>query len=147
MSELRNIIERKGTVVHGIRPGASVLDAVDELCRYHIGALLVEEEGGPIGIFSERDILTRVILRRLDPSKTLVRDVMTRDVICIELDSSPEEAMRIMTEQRCRHLPAVENGRIVGMISIGDLVRWVSANQEFEVRILHEYLMEGKYPG
>jgi CBS domain-containing protein len=147
MSELRNILDRKGTDVYAIRPGASVLDAVDELCRHHIGALLVEEKGAPLGILSERDILMRVILRRRDPAATLVRDVMTKDVICVDLDSSPEEAMRIMTEQRCRHLPAVEEGRIAGMISIGDLVRWVSANQEFEVRILQEYLLEGKYPG
>ncbi len=147
MSELRTILERKGTDIHAIRPGASVLDAVDELCRHHVGALLVQDEGTTVGILSERDILSRVILKRRDPATTRVSDVMTHDVVCIDLDSSPEEAMRIMTEQRCRHLPAVEDGRIAGMISIGDLVRWVSANQEFEVRILQEYLLEGKYPG
>jgi CBS domain-containing protein len=147
MSELENILERKGTSVHRIPSSATVLDAVDELCRLHIGALVVEEKETPVGIVSERDVLTRVTLRRLDPAVTRVGDIMTKEVYCVDLDSSPEEAMRIMTEQRCRHLPVFDEGRLVGIISIGDLVRWVSANQEFEVRVLHEYLLEGKYPG
>jgi CBS domain-containing protein len=71
---------------------------------------------------------------------------MTADVICVELDASPSETMRIMTERRCRHLPVVCDGKVVGLVSIGDLVRWASSNQEYEIRMLHEFV-EGRYPG
>src|SRR5579871_5343753 len=98
MSELENILQRKGTIVHRIPSSATVLDAVDELCRLHVGALVVEEKETPVGIVSERDVLTRVTLRRLDPAVTRVGDIMTKEVRCVDLDSSPEEAMRIMTE-------------------------------------------------
>ena len=90
--------------------------------------------------------MNRVVLERRDPSAARVGDVMTKEIVCIGIETSPNEAMRVMTEKRCRHLPVVLDGKLVGMISIGDLVRWASKNQEFEIRMLHEYL-EGRYPG
>ena len=146
METLRPIVETKGTTIHSASPGETVLAAVDEMCRHHVGALLVMDDGAAIGILSERDMLTRVLLQRRDPATTKVADVMTSELVCVELDTSPNEAMRIMTERRCRHLPVVCDGKVIGLISIGDLVRWTSRNQEYEIRLLHEFV-EGRYPG
>ena len=146
METLRPILETKGTTVHSAKPGDTILAAVDEMCRRKIGALLVMDEGTAIGIISERDMLTRVLLERKDPATTKISDVMTREIVCVELDTSQSEAMRIMTERRCRHLPVVCDGKVIGLVSIGDLVRQASRSQEYEIRTLHEYV-EGKYPG
>jgi CBS domain-containing protein len=146
METLRPIVETKGTTIYSAKPGDLVIAAVDEMCRRRVGALLVLEDGVPVGIVSERDMLTRVLLERRDPSKTKVADVMTSEVVCVDLDTSPSEAMRIMTERRCRHLPVVCDGKLASLISIGDLVRWVSQSQEYEIRMLHEFV-EGRYPG
>jgi CBS domain-containing protein len=146
METLRSILETKGTMVHCTSPAALVLAAVDEMCRQHVGALLVMDGESAVGIVSERDLMKRVLLERRDPAATRIDEVMTRDVVCVPVDASPGEAMRIMTERRCRHLPVVVDGKVVGMVSIGDLVRWTSRNDEFEIRMLQEYL-QGRYPG
>jgi CBS domain-containing protein len=145
MESLAFILETKPKAIHTTIPDASVLDAVDEMCRAKVGALLVVRAEQPIGILSERDVLTRVVLRRRDPADTLVAEVMTRDVVCVDVSQSPEQAMAIMTERRCRHLPVVRGSSLVGMISIGDLVRWVSRAQEAQIRMLDEYV-GGAYP-
>lgn len=146
METLRPILESKGTAVHRAKPGDTVLAAVDEMCRLHVGALLVMEDEVAVGMLSERDLLTRVLLERKDPAATTAREVMTSEIVCVDLDTSPNEAMRVMTERRCRHLPVVTDGKIAGVVSIGDLVRWASRNQEYEIRMLHEFV-EGRYPG
>jgi CBS domain-containing protein len=146
MSTIRSILEAKGRDIHTIQPGATILEAVDAMCKVHIGALLVLEGNVVSGIISERDVMCRVILERQEPARTTVADAMTRNVVCIDIDKSVEEAMAIMTERRCRHLPVVVDGKVQGIVSIGDLVRWASRDQEFEIRILHEYV-EGRYPG
>ncbi len=111
-----------------------------------VGAVLVCDGTACSGIFTERDLMTRVILNGLDPTTTRVAEVMTADVACVQPSTPASEAMAIMTERRCRHLPVVEGGEIVGVISIGDLVRWDSRNQAFELRMLTDYI-HGKYPG
>jgi signal-transduction protein with cAMP-binding, CBS, and nucleotidyltransferase domain len=146
METLRPILETKGTTIHQVRPSDTVLSAVDEMCRCHVGALLVMKDETAVGIVSERDLLIRVLLARKDPAKTTVAEVMTSELVCVELDTSPNEAMRVMTERRCRHLPVVCDEKIAGLVSIGDLVRWTSRNQEYEIRLLHDYV-EGRYPG
>ena len=142
---LREILESKGRQIHSIRPDATILDAVDEMCRVHVGALLVGPDR-PLGIVSERDVMCRVILKRLDPATTPVSSVMTKDIVYVDLDGSAEEAMAIMTERRCRHLPVVTNAKVVGVVSIGDLARWASRDQQYEIRMLHDYV-GGVYPG
>ena len=132
--------------VLSISPGAPILDAIDKMCDARVGALLVLDEKHPVGILSERDLLTRVLLRRRDPVHTRVADVMTRDVIAIRSDATSDEAMAIMTQRRCRHLPVVENDKILGIVSIGDMVRWVSRAQAHQIQELEEYV-SGKYPG
>lgn len=146
MESLEMILEDKGRAVYRIGPGATVLDAVDLMCARHVGAVLVCRDDEPVGIFSERDLMRRVILARLDPATTRLEDVMTRDLVCVTPATSPNEAMGMMTRQRCRHLPVTQSGRVVGMISIGDLVRHVSRVQEHEIQMLHEYV-NSAYPG
>ena len=146
MDTVRAILESKGTKVHEANADDRVIVAVDEMCRLHIGALLVTRAGQPVGVISERDLLRRVLLERRDPATTKVSDVMTREVVCIGVEASPGEAMRVMTDRRCRHLPVVLGGSVVGIVSIGDLVRAASRDQEYEIRMLQEYL-SGKYPG
>jgi signal-transduction protein with cAMP-binding, CBS, and nucleotidyltransferase domain len=148
MDTVAHILKDKktGTQVHHTPPHTTVLAAVEAMCAARVGALLVCEGNVPIGIITERDLMSRVILARRDPSATTVAEVMSSDLVAIETATHAEEAMAIMTEKRCRHLPVLAGGEIVGMLSIGDLVRWLSRNQEFEIRRLSDYIA-GKYPG
>jgi signal-transduction protein with cAMP-binding, CBS, and nucleotidyltransferase domain len=145
MSTLSDVIETKGHDVYSTTVHATIDSAVTEMCRVKVGALLVRDDhGGPVGMLSERDLLVRVLLAHKDPHTTTVDEVMTRKIICVELDRTVTEAMAIMTSVRCRHLPVVVNGTVVGIVSIGDLVRVMSGDQEYELRTLHEYV-EGRY--
>jgi IMP dehydrogenase len=147
MDTVATILKEKGSnVVHSVSPDETVLEAVKTMCEAKAGAVLVCEGTGACGIFSERDLMTRVILEGKDPNTAAVRDVMTPDVACVALDCPVDEAMAIMTERRCRHLPVVDQGQLVGIVSIGDLVRHESQGHEFAVRMLTDYIC-GKYPG
>jgi len=146
MDTIAHILKEKGTDVHHASPDTTVLGAVEMMSSKGIGALMVCEEGQPLGMFTERDLMTRVILGGRDPALTRLDEVMSRDVVYVEPSTLAEEAMAVMTERRCRHLPVFSQGRVVGLISIGDLVRWASRNQEFQIRQLENYIC-GKYPG
>jgi len=146
MDTVGHILKEKGHAVHTAAPGDSVLQAVEAMCGRKVGSLIVCNQGSPVGIITERDLMTDVVLARRDPAATLVEEVMATDVVCVDPSTKAEEAMAIMTEKRCRHLPVVEGARIVGVISIGDLVRWASRKHEFTVRMLTDYI-HGKYPG
>ncbi len=141
MDTIFEILADKGDRVFSLKPGASVLDAVDTMCHWHVGAILVcDDYGRPLGMFSERDLMERVVMRRLDPLATNVEQVMSRELACVDGDTTAHEAMAIMTQRRCRHLPVIDDGRVIGMVSIGDLVRSASRHQEYEIRLLHEYI-------
>jgi CBS domain-containing protein len=147
MERLTTILGTKGSAVHVIAPEATVLDAVDEMCRARVGALVVMEGTTVVGIFSERDLMTRVVLEQRDPATTHVGEVMTTSVISVTRDTSSHEAMSLMTTRRVRHLPVTDGaGRIVGVISIGDLVRWVVTDRERLIEELEGYVA-GRYPG
>lgn len=144
MSTVRDVLEEKGHAVHTCERDTTALAAVDAMCTLNIGALLVTWLHQPIGILTERDVLNRLVLRRLDPASTCVADIMTAEVVCIGTSAGIEDAMAVMTERRCRHLPVVDGGRVVGIVSIGDLVRWVSDDRRQEVELLHDYVA-GRY--
>jgi CBS domain-containing protein len=139
------LLEEKGRVVHSVAPDTTVVDAVNAMNAHRLGAVLVVEQGEPVGIFTERDVLRRVVTPGLPPASTLVGDVMTREVIVVTPTTTVEEAMAIVTEKRCRHLPVVEQDRVTGMISIGDLTRWVTRGHVFELQQLINYITD-KYP-
>jgi len=146
MDPLELVLERKGRDVHIVDHRSTVLEAVDKMCRTHVGAVLVMDGDELAGIFSERDLMTRVVLARKDPSTTPVADVMTREILSIAPDVPPHEAMVLVTKHRVRHLPVVDGRRIVGVISIGDLVRWTLDQREAEIAELRDYV-SGRYPG
>lgn len=139
-THIREILDEKGHVVHGVKPDDTVLRAVEEMAERHVGAILVCTSGRALGILSERDVMTRVLLARKDPATTKVESVMTKDVVVVEPTTTVSEAMAVMTQRRCRHLPVVSEGKITGVVSIGDLVRWASKEQEFEIRMLTDYV-------
>ncbi len=137
------ILERKGKNVFAVPPTVSVADAVSEMNRNRVGSILVIDAGRLVGIFTERDVLRRVVGAGLDPKSTLVSAVMTSGVLTISPDSSVEETMVIFTEKRCRHLPVVEDGKLVGTISIGDITRWMADAHRAEAEHLKNYITGG----
>lgn len=145
MDTVAAVLKEKGSKVYTISPGATVLEAARAMDSHNVGSLLVVDGDRPVGIFSERDLMRRVVVAGKDPKKVQVGDVMSRDVTVVEPDTRVKEAMAIMTERRCRHLPVVDKGRVVGLVSIGDLVRWISRDQEFQIRMLENYIT-GAYP-
>ncbi len=140
---LTAILERKGRKVFSVAPNVSVSDAVAEMNRHRVGSILVLEGGRLVGIFTERDVLRRVVGAGLEPKSTPLAAVMTTGVITISPDSSVEETMVIFTEKRCRHLPVMEGGELVGTISIGDITRWMADAHRAEAEHLKNYITGG----
>lgn len=140
MGRVSDILAVKGGKVYSISPDASAFDAVSAMLNAGVGSLIVLEAGGIAGIFTERDYLRRVTLHGLDPKTVRVRDVMTSRVIYVDSNKSVQDCMSIMTQQRIRHIPVVDDGKLTGMISIGDLVKFMSKEQAVEIRFLTEYI-------
>jgi CBS domain-containing protein len=142
MALVQDLLENKGTDVWTTGPYATVLEAALKMNEHQIGALVVIEPRGEVaGIFTERDVLRRVVGERRDPARTRVCDVMTADVLCCAPDTTTEEARYQMQVRRIRHLPvADEDGRLVGLISIGDLNAELQASQEHSLFLLNEYI-------
>ncbi|MCE7927507.1 MAG: CBS domain-containing protein [Dehalococcoidia bacterium] len=134
------VLADKGRQVYTVARGESVREAVRHMNDNGVGALLVLDGADPVGIFTERDVLRRVVGVGRDPDNTRVADVMTTDLVVIEPSTPVDQAMAIMTHQRCRHLPVVEEHEVVGLVSIGDLIRWISFNQEVEIQYLVDYI-------
>lgn len=145
-SRLAAILEKKGREVHSIDPEVTVSEAVKAMNDHHIGALLVVAGGRPAGMFTERDVLVRVVAADRDPATTSVAEVMTRDLLVVGSETTVEEAMAVCTQKRCRHLPVMEGDEVLGMISNGDLSRWVSESQGTEIKELFRYI-RGEYGG
>lgn len=140
MTFIRQLLEKKGYDVWSISPEASVYDALLLLADKNIGALLVLDEGELVGILSERDYARKVALHGKTSMKTPVREIMTERVFAVRPRNTVEEAMALMTEKHIRHLPVVEEDEIVGVISIGDLVKSIIAEQEFMIQQLESYI-------
>jgi CBS domain-containing protein len=137
---IAKVLESKGSSVETVSPQTTVLVAVQQMNERKIGALLVTDRGRPIGIFTERDVLVRVVAAGLDPKTTLVNDVMTRNPVVVRSDVSVGEAMFVITQKRCRHLPVIDDGGLRGLISIGDLTSWVVRLQQRTIEDLHDYM-------
>lgn len=140
MTLLSQLLDTKGHAVHAVSPDASVIDAIRSMANNHIGALLVMEGQQLAGIVSERDYARKVILLGRSSATTAVRDIMSSPVMSLSPDSTVDEAMRLMTEHRIRHLPVVANGRVTGLVSIGDLVKCVIEEQRHTIDELHSYI-------
>jgi CBS domain-containing protein len=140
MTLLSQLLDSKGHAVHAVAPGASVIDAVRAMADNHVGALLVMEGPQLAGIVSERDYARKVVLMGRSSSTTAVRDIMTSPVVTLSPDSTVDDAMRLMTDHRIRHLPVVAAGRVLGVVSIGDLVKSVIEEQRHTIDELHSYI-------
>ncbi len=141
MAKVSDLLARKGSHVFTVGPEASVLQAALLMNEHRIGALVVVETGRVVGIFTERDVLQRVVAGQRDPSSTRVSEVMTTEVACCSPDTSLEEARGAMKNRRIRHLPVVDSELALrGLISIGDLNAQATAEQEHTIHLLQEYL-------
>jgi CBS domain-containing protein len=141
MATVREILARKGGQVFTTGKGTTVLEAALLMNEHKIGALVVLEAGGVAGMFTERDILQRVVGQHRDPATTTVGDVMTAEVVCCTPETTIDEARGAMKNRRIRHMPLVDGeGRLQGLISIGDLNAYEASNQEQTIFLLQEYL-------
>jgi CBS domain-containing protein len=140
MKHASDLLRRKGRDIWSVSPDSTVYHAIDLMAQKGIGALLVMEGENLVGIVSERDYARKVILRGKSSRETLVREIMSTPVICVAPDLTIEETMSIMTENRVRHLPVIVGERVVGVISIGDVVRGIIDDQEFQIHELTKYI-------
>ena len=141
MTAVADILKSKSdNTVHAIAPGDSVLDALQRMAEKRIGALLVMEGETIVGIVTERDYARKIALLGRTSAATLVRDVMTADVMYVRPTQTSQECMALMTENRLRHLPVVDGARLVGLISIGDLVKDIISEQQFIIEQMELYI-------
>jgi len=137
---VRHLLEAKSPEVFAIGPDVPVIEAVRLMAEKGIGAVLVMQGGRLAGILSERDYARKVVLQGRASSDTPVRDIMTADVVSVGIDDTAERCMQIVTESRIRHLPVVDNGAVLGVVSIGDLVKAVIEDQQHELDQLQRYI-------
>jgi CBS domain-containing protein len=140
MTIVRHILDKKGQFVWTIRPDDTVFAAIEEMARKDVGALVVVDNGDPIGIFTERHYARNVFLKGRSSPTTVVKDVMRTGFLYVTPDRTVEECMAIMTVERVRHLPVMDDGNLVGLISIGDLVKSIIEDREFVIDQLTNYI-------
>lgn len=146
MSIAADILRSKGSNVHTIDREATVFEAIGKMVAENVGSLVVTGGDAIVGIFTERDYLRRIALQGRSSKTTKVREVTTEQLIVVDPSRPVEECMAIMTREHIRHLPVIEGGKLAGIVSIGDVVKFLSKEREAEIRYLTDYIT-GKYPG
>jgi CBS domain-containing protein len=144
MMTIRQLLARKGHGIRHIDPDASVLEALQVMAEYDVGALVVLRDGELVGIVSERDYARKVILKGRPSKDTRVVEIMNDKPICVASTDSVEACMGLMTDKRTRHLPVVENGQVAGIISIGDVVKAIIEDREMTIEELQQYITGGR---
>ena len=142
VNRLAEILEEKGGNVLEIDADATVLDAVQQMVAMNVGSLLVTVEGEVTGIVTERDYLRRVTLEDRTEDAP-VREIMSSPLVVATLETTMDECMALMTDRRIRHVPVIDEGKVVGLVSIGDLVKFKSKQQSFEIQFLNDYITAG----
>ena len=140
MTTVKHVLDQKGHHVHFIHPDASVFDALKMMAENNIGSLVVLEDGKLVGVITERLYAREIVLKGRTSPGTLVRDIMSTKVIYARPDQSVEECMAVMTAKAVRHLPVLEGGRLVGIVSIGDMVKSVINDQKFIIEQLEHFI-------
>ena len=146
VDSVRLVLKQKDQNVWSVSPEACVYDAIEIMAEKFVGALMVVSEGVLVGVVSERDYARKVILQGKSSKQTLVKEIMSSPAIYMTPDQTVEDGMRIMTEKHIRHLPVVEDGIVLGVVSIGDLVKWMISAQQHTISQLHSYIAS-QYPG
>lgn len=141
MGAVKDILLKKGNVVHSISPDISVYDALEVLEDKNLGGLVVAENGRLVGIFTERDYARKVVLKGRSSKETLVRDIMTGQPIFVNSNTSIDICMQLMSDKTIRHLPVVDHGDLVGIISIGDLVKYIISEKDYIINTLEHYIV------
>ena len=137
---IREILANKGSTVWSITPESTVLEAIQMMADKNVGALLVTKEGRLLGVLSERDYTRKIVLKGRSSKDTPVRDILSGRVVSVSPDHTVEECLRLMTEHRVRHLPVMDGAKILGVISIGDLVNWIISAQSSTIQQLETYI-------
>lgn len=143
MTMIRHLLEYKGYDVWSVKPEDTVFEALELMAEKNIGAVVVLEGGELVGIFSERDYARQVTLKGKTSHETKVEEIMTSEVLGLRLDQTVDHCMALMTKHRFRHLPIFENEKLIGIISIGDVVKSIIADQEFMIDQLESYIQSG----
>ena len=141
MRTVRKLVEEKEQRLLSVAPDDSVYAALKKMAQHDIGALVVVSGDKLVGVFSERDYARRVILEGKSSRDTQVSEIMTRQVICVSPERTADQCMAVMTQKRVRHLPVLENKRVVAVISIGDVVREMISDQQHTIQQLEQYIM------
>lgn len=139
-TKLSDVLEKKSGKIISVSPDSTVYDTITKMAEHRIGAILVIENDKLKGIFTERDYMSKIILQGLSSRETAVKDVMTWEVVFVTTDTTVDEALSVMTEKRCRHLPIFDNKQLVGIVSIGDLVKRMITDQQVTIQYLTEYI-------
>lgn len=140
MGKVRNILEEKGNQVFSVEPSVTVYKALELMMEKNIGGLLITENGKLAGIFTERDYARKLVLRGKSSKETPIKEMMTPNPFTVTPDTGIEDCMQLMTEKKIRHLPVVENEALVGVISIGDVVRFIIEEQRYIIEHLEHYI-------
>ena len=140
------ILAHKGSAVWSIAPNSMVFDAIQLMADKNVGALPVVDNGQLVGMISERDYTRKVSLKGKSSKHTPVREIMTQEVVTVNVADTIRECMRVMTDSRIRHLPVMEGKKMIGLVSLGDLVKWVISAQAATIEALEKYII-GDYPG
>jgi CBS domain-containing protein len=140
MGKVKNILDSKGKVVFSVEPSVMVLAAITLMCEKNIGGLLITEGDKLVGIFTERDYARKLILKGKSSKDTPIGDLMTRNPFTVTPENSIEDCMKLMTDKHIRHLPVEEDGKLIGMISIGDVVKQIIAEQKSIIEHLESYI-------
>ena len=139
-TRIQALLDRKGHEVYSIRADQTVYEAITKMDARNVGGLVVKDREQVVGIITERDYLRKVILRGRSSKEITVESIMTRNLVSITPNRTVAEAMKLMTEKRCRHLPVFKDGQLDGILSIGDLVKTIIASQDFEIQFLQDYI-------
>lgn len=140
MGKVQNILQGKGRNIFSVEPTTVVYAAIEVMAQKNIGGLLITENGKLVGIFTERDYARKLILKGKSSKDTTIGELMTKNPFTVTLDSSIEECMELMSNRRIRHLPVLDNGELVGVISIGDVVRYIIEEQKSIIEHLEHYI-------
>lgn len=143
MTTVDNLLKLKGSDIWSLTPDASVYEALEKMAEKNVSGLLILENNKLVGIFTERDYARKLVLKGRFSKDTKVSDLMTKNVLYVETENTVEDCMKLMTAKRIRHLPVLDNGKLVGIITIGDLVKQIISEQETTIHQLENYITGG----